>query len=102
MIEQNELIEIVNDISDMLDNDFNFDDYSVGIYSVGKLDQNIIDWIHEEIEGIIVQSYDAERMDLLVDGKYIVVCELRTWYDGIDYDGRWEVSNAYKLKGIAV
>jgi hypothetical protein len=97
----NELIEIVKDISDMLDNDFNFDDYSVGIYSIGKVDKNIIEWV-EEIEGIIVQSYDAERMDLLIDNKYIVLCELKTWYDGIDYDSRWEVSNAYKLKGVAV
>lgn len=94
------LVEVVKNISDMLDDEFNADDHSVGIYPVGKVDKEIVNWIEENCEGVSVQAFKDERFTLMIDNTFIVVCELVSWYDGIDQNATWQVTSAYgKYKG---
>ncbi len=93
------LVEVVKNISDMLDDEFNAEDHSVGLYPIGKIDNEVVAWIEENCEGVSVQAFMDDRLNLMINDKYLVVCELVSWYDGIDHNANWQITSAYMFKG---
>jgi hypothetical protein len=78
----------------VLDDYFNFDDSSVGIYSVGRIDESLVKELNEECEGCKIVSWDNNSFMLQVDTKeenvkHLLVIKID------EYSENWEIKNAF-------
>jgi hypothetical protein len=90
-----ELLEVCLNIQEnFLDDYLNFDDHSVGIYSVGYLNSDIVKEINEGIEGIEIVEFKKHKAMLSVDDKYYLQIDL---VNNFDYD-EWQIANIHERK----
>jgi hypothetical protein len=97
VIENEELLKVCKEIQENFVDDFlNFEDTSVGIYWIGKLDQYIIDEINSDCEEVVVKKWEENKMLMEVDSNYLLTIEVVIIGTGEYMEDSWEITNARK------
>lgn len=86
MIKTHEM-EVRQAVQDFLTDEFNAYDGSVGIYPVGEVDQDLVLWINEDVEGFKVSEWDQYSLIIECEGVFVKVA-LK--------DGQWEIVDEEK------
>ena len=76
-INEQELNEAVHEF-------FNEEDFSVGLYAVGKIDSYVIEEFKEAFEGVEIASYSDQELIFKLDNSSYKV-ELKNHYDNSEW-----------------
>lgn len=65
--------EVRKAVQDFLTDEFNCQDGSVGIYPIGEIDEDLVKWIDEEVEGFTVSEWDKYSLTIECEGVFVKV-----------------------------
>ena len=94
-----ELIKVCEIIQyDFIQDYFNENDYAVGIFPIGKINQSVVDDLNE-YEGMAVIDWEEDYVLLEVDEKFLIEIELvKTGKDCDNSDiYEWEITYAKRI-----
>lgn len=86
---------IIQDIQENIVDEWNFEDTSVGIYSIDEIDNDLVNLINEEYEACIVKESTKDMIKIIVDEIYLVTIQLQK----IDFETyEWNIVDFSELK----
>lgn len=76
--------EIRQAVQEFVNDEMNAQDGSVGIYPIGQIDEDLVKWIDEDVEGFTVSDWDKYSMTIECEGIHVQIAL---------EDGYWTIVN---------